>query len=81
MANEQTASGAQVPCISLLAERPFRGPLLPRPETVRMAVHILNHYAKDSRKDHLCLARRLEKWAKEFTANTQISRDGGRETK
>lgn len=63
------ASGAQVPCISLLAARPSNGPLLPRPETVRMADHILNHYAKDSRKDHICIARRLEKWAHEFAAN------------
>ena len=71
MPNEQTASGAQVPCISLLAARPSKGPLLPRPETVRMAEHILNHYAKDSRKDHICLARRLEKWAHVFTANAE----------
>jgi hypothetical protein len=51
------------------ARNQSKGPLLPRPETVRMANHILNHYAKDSRKDHICLARRLEKWAREFTSN------------
>ena len=55
-----------------------KGPLLPRPETVRMANHILNHYAKDSRKDHISLARRLEQWAHEFTANAGID---GRRTK
>lgn len=71
MNKPKTGCGADVPCISLLAERPSNGPLLPRPETVRMAAHILNHYAKDSRKDHICLARRLEKWAHGFTANTE----------
>ena len=64
-----------VRCNALLAARRSNGPILPRPETVRMAEHILNHYAKDSRKDHICLARRLEKWAREFTVNPKV--DGG----
>jgi hypothetical protein len=45
----------------------------PCDQTVQMADHILNHYSRHSRLDKICLARRLEKWAKEFTANNKVS--------
>ncbi len=40
----------------------------PNKETVIMANYILNHYHKNSKQDHFCLARKLEKWAHEFTS-------------
>ena len=56
--------GHKVRSTSLLAD--------PHTRTVQMADHILNHYHRDSRADKICLARRLEKWAHEFTANEKV---------
>ena len=44
------------------------GRIQPR-TTLQFARYILNHYDRNSHEDHLCLARRLEKWAREFTDN------------
>lgn len=49
------------------------GRIQPR-TTLQFARHILNHYDRNSHKDHLCLARRLEKWAITFTANAEAQR-------
>jgi len=38
----------------------------PKLETVKIASYILNHYDRNSHKDHLVLATYLEKWAIEF---------------
>ncbi|GAG80858.1 unnamed protein product, partial [marine sediment metagenome] len=41
----------------------------PNKKTVQFAAYILNHYDRNSHKDHLVLAKNLERWAVKFVRN------------